>query len=423
MTIYLPVCGQGIPSRSDSDATLPHIVKFSGGRSSAALAILLAEAGVLKPERGDAILFANTSAEHPGTYEFARRCKRLLERDFGIPVLWFEFCTVEDASRGAYSRRPTYRLVRATPFHEHHNPHGYRHEGEVFEEMLSYQGMLPNPHTRSCTAKLKLHPSHQLLAEWLGRTEGPRHAGHFGERSYLEPEEALVTYRKSGGLASDEAYMRRVEYMSLQGPQRAPQRWSDYTEAPVHQASVSAEPAPMWGPRATKHVTLLGLRADEPKRIERVMSRSMFAEGASTARCQVRNQPPGERPCFPLADWGYDANAVQTFWDERGPDFGFALDIPPTAGNCVFCFMKGTQALRVAAQAHDPGRRSNTPSDIGWWIEMERRYARQVPARDGNGLSHFGFFGVRGPTFEDIAGEDVAPCRYDRGVPACDCTD
>ena len=28
----------------------------------------------------------------------------------------------------------------------------------------SDQGMLPNPHSRSCTAKLKLYPSHQLLA-------------------------------------------------------------------------------------------------------------------------------------------------------------------------------------------------------------------------------------------------------------------
>ena len=162
-----------ITARAEEHEHLPHIVKFSGGRSSAALAFLLAESGLLRPERGDAILFANTSAEHPATYDFARQCKRRLERDFGIPFFWFEFCTVEDASRGVYVRRPSYRLVLPEPVED--DPRGFRSRGEVFEEMLSYQGMLPNPHSRSCTAKLKLYPSHQLLAEWLGVTNGPAH--------------------------------------------------------------------------------------------------------------------------------------------------------------------------------------------------------------------------------------------------------
>ena len=64
------------------------------------MAFLLAEGGLLRPERGDVILFANTSAEHPATYDFARECKERLERDFGLPFFWFEFCTVEDARRG-----------------------------------------------------------------------------------------------------------------------------------------------------------------------------------------------------------------------------------------------------------------------------------------------------------------------------------
>ena len=407
-----------LPSRAAAHEGLPHILKFSGGRSSAALAILLAEANLLRPDRGDAILFANTSAEHPGTYEFARRCKRLLEHDFGLPFFWFEFCTVEDASRGVYARRPSYRLVRSVPVEE--DPRGYRHRGEVFEEMLSYQGLLPNPHTRSCTAKLKLHPSHQLLAEWLGGTEGPRHSGHYGDRSYVAPEEALANYRKSGGIASDDVFMRRVALMSRRPPARPAQRWSHYTQAPLPAVSESAEPAPMWGPEATEHVTLLGLRADEPKRVNRVLSRSMFAEGARSAKCAVKNQPPGERPYFPLADWGYDATAVRRFWE----GCSFDLEIPASAGNCVFCFMKGTRALRAAAQAPDPARVANTPSDVQWWDTMERKYAREVPARDGDGMSRFGFFGLRGPTFADIACDrSNGSTRYAQGVPACDCTD
>ena len=154
----------------------PHVVSFSGGRSSAALAFMAASDGVLRPERGDVALFANTSAEHPGTYEFAARCKEELESEFGLPCFWFEFCTVEDAWRGEYRRKGSYRLVKAVPVEQ--DADGYRSSGEVFEEMVSLQRMLPNPHSRSCTARLKLYPSHELLGEWLGRTEGPAHAGH-----------------------------------------------------------------------------------------------------------------------------------------------------------------------------------------------------------------------------------------------------
>lgn len=165
-----------IPYRNPAHADLPHLVSFSGGRSSAAVAFMAAEEGLLRPERGDAILFANTSAEHPGTYEFAALCKARLENDFGLPFFWYEFCTVEDAWRGEYRRKMSYRLVKPVPVEQHVD--GFRSSGELFEEMVSLQRMLPNMHRRTCTAKLKLYPSHALLSEWLGRTAGPAHSGH-----------------------------------------------------------------------------------------------------------------------------------------------------------------------------------------------------------------------------------------------------
>ncbi|MYC57724.1 MAG: hypothetical protein F4X48_03935, partial [Acidimicrobiia bacterium] len=166
----------GLRYRHPEHSDLPHIVSFSGGRSSAALAFMAAEEGLLRSERGDAFLFANTSAEHPGTYEFVAECKVRLENDYGLPFFWFEFCTVEDAWRGEYCRKASYRLVKPVPIED--DPDGYRSSGELFEEMVSHQGMLPNPHSRTCTAKLKLYPSHALLAEWLGGTAGPAHSGH-----------------------------------------------------------------------------------------------------------------------------------------------------------------------------------------------------------------------------------------------------
>ena len=407
-----------IPSRGGDHEHLPHVLKFSGGRSSAALAFLLAEAGLLRPERGDVILFANTSAEHPATYDFARECKERLEGDFGLPFLWFEFCTVEDARRGVYVRRPSYRLVTSDPVES--DPRGYRSRGEVFEEMLSYQGMLPNPHSRSCTARLKLYPSHQLLAEWFGTGAGARHAGHHSTRRYVTPDRALLGYRRSGGTAADEAYLRRIECLTRRPPSRLAQRWRDYTAGRVNRPVGRPHLAPMWGIDATLHVTLLGLRADEGGRVQRILERSLFAEGAGGRTCSIRTQPPGERPCFPLVDWGLDEGDVRRYWRGRG----FDLDLPALAGNCVFCFMKGTKAIGVRARQADSMRVSGAPSDIAWWVRMERKYRREVPARNGEGVSRFGFFGFRGPTFAELAaggGDDGD--RYARGVPACDCTD
>lgn len=163
--------------RDVAHAELPHVVSFSGGRSSAALTFMAAEEGLLDPSRGDIVLFANTSAEHPGTYEFAAECKRRIEAEFGLPFFWLEFTTVEDAWRGEYWRKLSYRLVQPVPIEDH--PEGYRSSGELFEDLVSLQGMLPNVHSRTCTAKLKLYPSHLLLGEWLGGTDGPAHAGHY----------------------------------------------------------------------------------------------------------------------------------------------------------------------------------------------------------------------------------------------------
>ena len=406
--------------RDDRHAGLPHVVKFSGGRSSAALVFSLAEAGALRPERGDVVLFANTSAEHPGTWEFAAECCERLEREHGLPCLWYEFCTVEDAYRGMYRRRLSYRLVSREPVER--DPDGYRSRGEVFEEMLSYQGMLPNPHSRSCTAKLKLYPAHLLLAEWLGGAEGPRHDGHYGGEAYLTPEAAARRYRANGGVASEEAHAGRVAYMCECPPARAAQRWADFTDAPIVRRPMlgSAGAAELWGADAVEFVTLLGLRGDEERRVSRVLSRSLFAEGAGGRECSIRTQPPGERPYFPLYDAGWGQEEIDAFW--RGREFG--LEIPDGAGNCVYCFMKGTRQLQRAAQTVDAARVSNAPSDIQWWDTIERRYRREAPSRDGCGVSRFGFFGVRGPTFAEVADPEFElKGRYSTGAPSCDCTD
>ncbi|MCY4300654.1 MAG: hypothetical protein OXC68_02805 [Aestuariivita sp.] len=71
--LYYPKFEYSLRYRAKKHSELPHIVKFSGGRSSGMLLFILLKNRLLKRERGDVILFNNTSAEHPNTY----RCSGL----------------------------------------------------------------------------------------------------------------------------------------------------------------------------------------------------------------------------------------------------------------------------------------------------------------------------------------------------------
>ncbi|MCY3851480.1 MAG: hypothetical protein OXF75_11905 [Acidimicrobiaceae bacterium] len=214
--------------------------------------------------------------------------------------------------------------------------------------------------------------------------------------------------------------MRRAQHLATRPSARPKQHWQEYTDASVRASEVGATPALMRGRDAALHVRLLGLRADEDRRVSRVLSRSLFAEGATTAKCTVKTQPPGERPYFPLHEAGFVDADVRSFWQRRD----FDLDIPPAAGNCVFCFMKGTRQLVELGSSSDPRRCPDTPSDIGWWADFEDRHVRLVPKRDGAGTSRFGFFGVNAKPFSDLAdGLMDKEDRYATGTPACDCTD
>ena len=58
----MPILSIEVLHRRPAQAEYPHVVKFSGGRSSALAALALAENGTPDPERSDLVLFTNTSA-------------------------------------------------------------------------------------------------------------------------------------------------------------------------------------------------------------------------------------------------------------------------------------------------------------------------------------------------------------------------
>lgn len=107
----------------------------------------------------------------------------------------------------------------------------------------------------------------------------------------------------------------------------------------------------------------IGLRADEPDRVEGIKK-------ASTRRW-----------CFrcPLDLAGIVTPDVREFWDAQP----FKLGLLPRQGNCTACFLKDEGDLsRVLAEPE---------TDAAWWFAMQRKYP--------------GFGGRAKPSYEQLAGE------------------
>lgn len=417
-----------IDYRRPDHERLPHVVKFSGGRSSAMMALTLAESGQLDPLRGDVVLFANTSAEHPATYDFAAQVSTELEQRYGVPVFWYEFCSVEDMAtagpfRAQYRRRASYRLVHKAPYP--YSPDGYRSDGSVFEELLSFQQRLPDPRSRSCTSRLKLWPAHQLLDEWFDLdSSGPAHAGHYNDgHRYVTADDMTRQYKDRGGDQSAARFRRMVAVACAAEPNRQVQRWAAFTGAKTGRLRASVGRGLWDRENYHEYVALLGLRVDEARRVNRVLARTLIAEGASSPQCRVPNQPPGEHPYFPLHDSKISNSDVNAHWAIQDFDLGISSNV----GNCTYCFMKGAPALSQIPVAVGEEMATN----LQWWSEVEKRYRREVPARDPDRhgkVAKFGFLGIGLPSYAQIAAGNHRLTRRRRlpvkqNAIACDCTD
>ena len=426
--------------------SLPHVVKFSGGRSSGMMLLLLLKHGLLQRDRGDVVVFNNTSAEHPATYDFVRACSRCAEVDYGIPFFWIEYATYEDAHNGEWTRRGGYRLVNDQPFAES-NPTGYRWRGEVFEELVSHHGFLPSRHTRICTTHLKLRATNEFLAEWFAGKEATEWRGHFHPESQLTDDAIIARHRRSRGKMDDAELLRKKAFLRSRPPALPEQNFADFSRVGAsHMVGGTfaerghPEFAPMSGEDATEYVSLIGLRADEPRRVARVMARNRLGSGDPERAQQAMTD--GEIVCTPLADAGVGNEDVLAFWTDR--DWQLALPPETNLSNCVYCFMKGTAAIpnvrRDAAAAdiilpEELKSVPDTPSDIHWWVDLETRYQRRAAKRyKGRGRRSrekvtIGFWGVDADlTYRDLSESDEEELIAREGFAGeaalpCDCTD
>ncbi|MYB33536.1 MAG: hypothetical protein F4X92_00095 [Gammaproteobacteria bacterium] len=415
----------------------PHIVKFSGGRSSGMMLLHLLKEGQLNPMRGDAIVFNNTSAEHPETYNFTRKIKKLAEKEFNIPFFWIEFQTFEDASdHGTWVRKPTYRIVNDQP-RSKGNPAGYHHSGEVFEEMISTNGYVPNMLSRNCTLFMKIFVTNAFLTNWFAMNSGISRCGHNGETSRMTDQMVISDHRRAGGRVPDEILLEKKYYVRQCPHYRPAQNWQDFTSAnivfdnPLLKKNILGGKAELYGSHAANYYSYLGIRSDEKHRAEKIRAR--VAASAKGKTRSLFQQPPGEIILTPLVDSGVDQQGVLSFWIEQ--EFDLNLPLNGLYSNCLFCPLKGKKKLvRIARE--ELASEKFTPVSIDWWAGMEEKYSRDLIAEErsitNTEVTTVGFFGASSmKTYaalkeEAETGIDVdcdAEYLVNEDYSVCQCTD
>ena len=433
-----------VPETFDSKATypfhyevighdeLPHVVKFSGGRSSGMMLFMLLENGFLKPKRGDVIIFNDTSAEHPETYNFTAKCKRIAEEQYGIPFFWVQFQTYEDARGGKWVRLPTYRLVKPVPWSED-EPDGYHWKGEAFEELLSWSGFVPNQFQRTCTQNLKLEVTRQFLRDWFACKDSTGRLGHYGNGSRMDDDAMYAYHKKYRGKVPKDIFLKKKSYVRSRPVFRQEQSFSNFSRVSQsienpHLTGKQFGGNAMFGDNGIEYVTFVGLRYDEMRRVIKVQRRNSGGPEA--------NGYEGEHVYMPLAKIGVTKEDVDEFWNNQN----WGLNLPSEAGlsNCVYCFLKGAKALRMVHKQMETTKENKTsvldsPCDISWWKRMELRYGRDLAAekrviqKKERAETVIGFFGVDSgfsyELLEKSGKEKINFSKFTKNVLPCDCTD
>lgn len=417
--------------RAKRHRELPHVVKFSGGRSSGMLLFALLENRVLDADRGDVIVFNNTACEHPGTYRFTYDCMQASSR-YGVPFFWVEFQTYEDSRKGEWTRLPSYRLVNERPRSEA-NPDGFHWRGEVFEELLSWSGYVPNQFSRICTRNMKLEATRLFLKDWLASKKSIPRLGHYGSKSRINLNAMYRRHRRSNGAVPKEIFKRKKAFVLSRPHTRPEQTYSDFSSPwrsfrnPALAGAVFGDQA-SFGKGGVEYVAFVGLRGDEQIRVQRVAARNA-GPGAAGYR--------GEHVYMPLADMRITRDDVNAFWDQQRWDL--SLPKEGSLSNCVYCFLKGAGHLRSVRDRMEEEKNSDaagfgtlrdTPSDIKWWIRMEKTYARDLEAEErkitGNPASTvIGFFGTKTDfSYERLAQSGESDfASYSAALLPCDCTE
>ena len=392
---------------------LPHVVKFSGGRSSGALLFSMLKNNMLKASRGDVIVFNNTSAEHSKTYEFVMECKKRCEDEYDIPFFLTEFQTFEDSKNGIYDRFQSYRLVNEKPYSED-NPNGYHHKGEVFEELISWQMYLPSLMSgRTCTKKMKMDVTYEFLNDWFSNVDALSRLGHYGESSRISKDALYAKHKKKGGEVPQDIYNTKKEFCLTRPLFRPMQQFQGFTNVNIDKKKICIHK------KDIEFCSFIGFRSDEPLRLVKMKNRidSKINDNVDVAYLRENN----EHIYTPMVEFGITQEDIKTYWD--GQDWDLGLPYDGSLGNCVYCFMKGGNKLSNIESITT----ENNPENIDWWINIEKKYQRDLVAEDRKIRTEtknpfINFFGVNGKISYEIIKNGENKEELDNSLP-CHCTD
>lgn len=108
--------------------------------------------------------------------------------------------------------------------------------------------------------------------------------------------------------------------------------------------------------------SVVGLRADEPRRVERQQRRAAERRDEGI-------------PVMPMAGAGIMKADVARFWAANAFDLALpSVDGTTPLGNCVGCYLKGKRKLTDIFQKY--------PEAADWWINQERRFPSTVRPGD-----------------------------------------
>ena len=375
-------------------------------------------------------MFNNTSAEHPDTYRFVQDCWKA-SNQYGIPFFCVEFQTYEDARKGEWTRLPSYRLVNHQP-KTPDNPNGFHWRGEVFEELLSWSGYVPNQFSRICTQSMKLEATRLFLKDWLASKKAIPRLGHYGDEPRIDPDTLYERHLRNRGAVPKNIFLDKRAFALSRPHVRPEQCYADFSPAwkrfenPVLQNKAYGGKA-QFGKSGAEYVAFVGLRGDEQIRVKRVEARNT-GPGASGYK--------GEHVYMPLTDMEVGRNDVNTFWDQQ--DWDLSLPGEGSLSNCVYCFLKGMANLRSVHERMENekqmevsgfGSLIGTPCDIGWWNRIETAYGRDLKAEGreihGNPENpRIGFFGTNGFSYDLLAQNKKADIeKFSETLLPCDCTE
>lgn len=339
----------------------PVVVKFGAGKSSGALLAGLLAHGQLDPRRGDVVVFNNTSAEHPLTYDFVEKAAKAC-REEGVPFFVLKYTTYEE--EGCGFRHPTYLfedpVVGAMSM-----------DGSAYKDMVSRSRQLPTIFRRICTHHLKVRTTERFLKDWFG---GQHEIGLVGnaDGSCADLEKDYARYCRKGGAFSIHEYGIYHEWLASRPACRRPQRFEDYAGVDLQFRGLGTKCH--W--RRNSFLNAMGLRADEPRRIAKMRFANDQCKG-------------GEILVAPLNEAGIGKPHVLAFWEMQDPAYSPIFPLHCDISNCVWCYIKGDRVM-VELQTHmeawektldEPWKTmcaKHGPHKIEWWQEFESRFGRAI---------------------------------------------